>query len=36
MGFGIPIDILLNQQLKEKLRYFSSSEFIKSQNLFQK
>ena len=36
MGFGIPIDILLNQQLKEKLRYFSSSDFIKSQNLFQK
>ena len=36
MGFGIPIDILLNQLLKEKLRYFSSNDFIKSQNLFQK
>ena len=36
MGFGIPIDILLNQQLKEKLRYFSSSDFIKRQNLFEK
>ena len=35
MGFGIPIDILLNQLLKEKLRYFSSNDFIKSQNLFQ-
>ena len=36
MGFGIPIDILLNQHLNEKLKYFSSSEFIKNQNLFQK
>ncbi len=36
MGFGIPIDALLNKQLKEKLYYFSSSEFIKSQNLFKK
>ena len=36
MGFGVPIDILLNQQLNEKLKYFSSSEFIKNQNLFQK
>ncbi len=36
MGFGIPIDILLNQLLKEKLRYFSSNDFLKNQNLFQK
>ena len=36
MGFGIPIDVLLNQQLKEKLRFFSSNEFLKSQNIFQK
>ncbi len=36
MGFGIPIDALLNKQLKEKLYYYSSSEFIKSQNLFKK
>ena len=36
MGFGVPIDTLLNQQLNKKLKYFSSSEFIKNQNLFQK
>tara|TARA_B100001564_G_scaffold359754_1_gene382794 strand:+ start:447 stop:2372 length:1926 start_codon:yes stop_codon:yes gene_type:complete len=36
MGFGVPIDTLLNQQLNEKLKYFSSSEFIKNQNLFHK
>ena len=28
MGFGVPIDTLLNQQLNKKLKYFSSSEFI--------
>ena len=36
MGFGVPIEILLNNQLNEKLKHFSSDEFIKSQNLFQK
>ena len=36
MGFSVPINVLLNEQLKEKLSYFSSNEFIKNQNLFQK
>ena len=35
MGFGIPIDVLINDQLKEKLSYFSSNEFIQNQNLFE-
>ena len=36
MGFGIPIDVLLNEELSDKLSYFSSNQFIKNQNLFQK
>ncbi len=36
MGFGIPIDVLLNEKLSDKLSYFSSNQFIKNQNLFQK